>query len=107
MSLHALLCLLCLLCCACLCCALHPCAVLYCVVLQYKLELSKKFDDKQKRQRLYGSRVRQTDALMVLLHTFCSGAALLLPCVVIHITQVSGGQGPGTQAFWEGEGVGG
>jgi hypothetical protein len=32
--------------------------------------------------------VRQTEVLLLLLHTFCSGAAFLLPCIVIHITQV-------------------
>jgi hypothetical protein len=39
------------------------------------------------------SRVQQTEVLLVLLHTFCSGAAFLLPCIVIHITQVRVGEG--------------
>lgn len=54
---------------------------------QYLVLLSKRFDDEKQRQKLYRSRVRQTEVLMLLLHTLCSGAAFLLPCIVIHLTQ--------------------
>lgn len=59
-------------------------------LLQYLVLLSKRFDDEKQRQQLYRSRVRQTEVLMLLLHTLCSGAAFLLPCIVIHLTQVGG-----------------
>jgi hypothetical protein len=58
------------------------------VLLQYASAVCKRVEDEALRQRLRAARVRQTEVLMVLLHTFCSGAALLLPCIVIHLTQV-------------------
>jgi len=73
------------------------CAVPCCPPAQYQAALNKKVDDEKQRQKLYGSRVRQTDAIMVLLHTFCSGAALLLPCIVIHLTQVRSTADEGTE----------
>jgi hypothetical protein len=57
--------------------------------LQYLANVCKRVEDEKLQRRLYVSRVRQTEVLLVLLHTFCSGAAFLLPCVVIHATQVS------------------
>jgi hypothetical protein len=58
------------------------------VLLQYASAVCKRVEEEGLRQRLRAARVRQTEVLMVLLHTFCSGAALLLPCIVIHLTQV-------------------
>lgn len=66
--------------CRCDCCGLFG--------LQYLASGCKRVDDEKLQRRLYVSRVRQTEVLLVLLHTLCSGAAFLLPCVVIHATQV-------------------
>jgi hypothetical protein len=60
----------------------------YLFVLQYLASVCKRVEVEKLQRHLYVSRVRQTEVLLVLLHTFCSGAAFLLPCVVIHATQV-------------------
>lgn len=66
------------------------CGVLLLVVLQYQEAVSKRVEDEKQCQKLCAARVRQTEVLVILLQAVCSGAALLLPCIVIHLTQVSG-----------------
>lgn len=75
-----------------------------CTCLQYQAAACKKVEDEKLRQKLCAARVRQTEVLMVLLHTFCSGAALLLPCIVIHLTQVRAGRHCNQQQGGAGQG---
>lgn len=62
-----------------------------CCVVQYRSAASKKSDDPEGSKaavRAYRSRVMQTEVVTFILNVVNTSAALLLPCCVIHWTQV-------------------
>jgi len=62
------------------------------LLLQYKRALGKKGMDKS-TAALCKARVSRTEVLLLTLNIMNTSAALLLPCLVIHWTQVGGASG--------------
>lgn len=60
------------------------------LVLQFKAALAKREVGEKEAAKQYKLRVRQTETLLLILNAVNTSAALLLPCFVIHWTQVSG-----------------